>query len=153
MPEGVLFSNAGRFHWWFLYLRMLGKSLPLKITTLLVFFLYRVWIISSHFTNCKVSSSYCDCKVVNHTKIAKQFLTQRKFNSYKLYFSSLYPYFIHHCTLLSKEILLIPKTTPQNPKNASQFLKYLLTCSGVKALLHLTYLLQSEFQTIIQTLL
>ena len=31
-----------RFHWWFLYLRMLGKGLQLKTTALLVFFLWLV---------------------------------------------------------------------------------------------------------------
>ena len=96
---------------------MLGKGLPLKITTLLVFFLYRVWIISSHFTNCKVSSSYCDCKVVNHTKIEKQFLTQRKFNSCKLYFSSLYPYFIHPLlTIIKRNIAYTQNHTTKSRK-------------------------------------
>ena len=33
----------------------------------------RVQIIVSHFANCEVSSGYCNCKVVNHTKNAKQF--------------------------------------------------------------------------------
>ena len=37
------------------------------------------------------------------------------------------PHNIHilfsHCTLLSKEILPIPKITPENAKNAMQFLK------------------------------
>ena len=45
-----VFQIAGRFHWWFLYLRMLGKMLQLK-TTALLFFLWYVkslknfWII------------------------------------------------------------------------------------------------------------
>ena len=34
---------------------------------------FRVQIIASHFTNCKVNSSYCDYNVVNHEKNAKQF--------------------------------------------------------------------------------
>ena len=33
----------------------------------------RVQIIVSHFANCEVSSGYCNCKGVNHTKNAKQF--------------------------------------------------------------------------------
>ena len=35
---------AGRSHWWSLYLRMMGKGLLLKTTTLLVFFL---WLVKS----------------------------------------------------------------------------------------------------------
>ena len=38
------FQIVGRFPRWSLYLRLLGKSLPLKTTTLLVFFL---WLIKS----------------------------------------------------------------------------------------------------------
>ena len=55
----------------------------------------RVRIIVSHFANCEVNSSYCDWKVVNHTKNAKQFFLQEKFNSSGSYFSTLYPYFTH----------------------------------------------------------
>ena len=40
----LLFQIVGRFHWWSLYLRMLGKGLQLKTTTLLVFFL---WLLKS----------------------------------------------------------------------------------------------------------
>ena len=35
--------------------------------------LVRVWIVASHFPNYEMNSSYCDCKVGNHLKIAKQF--------------------------------------------------------------------------------
>ena len=42
-----------------------------------------------------MNSSYCDCKVVNCTKNAKQFFPQEKFNSFGSYSSTLYPYFIH----------------------------------------------------------
>ena len=65
------------------------------LTYHLVTSINRVWIITSHFANYKVNSSYCDCKVVNLLKIAKQFFSKGKFNSSKLYFSTLYPYFIH----------------------------------------------------------
>ena len=37
--RSLVFQIVGRFHQWFLYLRMLGKDLPLKTTALLVFFL------------------------------------------------------------------------------------------------------------------
>ena len=37
----------------------------------------------------------CNCKVVNHTKNAKQFFPQGKFNSSESYSSTLYQYFIH----------------------------------------------------------
>ena len=48
---------------------------------------FRVQIIASYFANCEVSSSYCNCKVVNHMKNVKQFFSQRKFNSSMLDFS------------------------------------------------------------------
>ena len=35
----LVFQIVGKFHWWSLYLRMLGKGIQLKITALLVFFL------------------------------------------------------------------------------------------------------------------
>ena len=38
------FQIVGRSQWWSMYLRMLGKGLPLKTTTLLVFFL---WLVKS----------------------------------------------------------------------------------------------------------
>ena len=38
--RALVFQIVGRFHWWSLYLRMLGKSLQLKPTTLLVFFMW-----------------------------------------------------------------------------------------------------------------
>ena len=40
----ILGEIVGRFYWWSLYLRMLGKGLQLKTTTLSVFFL---WLIKS----------------------------------------------------------------------------------------------------------
>ena len=40
----IVFQIVGRFYQWLLYLRMLGKGLQLKTTTLLVFFL---WLLKS----------------------------------------------------------------------------------------------------------
>ena len=78
----------------------------------------RVSIIASHFANCEVNSSYCDCNVVNHQKNGKTFFSQGEFNSSKLQFSTLYSNDIHilfiHCKLLSKGVLLILKITSQN---------------------------------------
>ena len=51
------------------------------------------------------------------------FFFQRKFNSSILYFSHYIHILFTHCIPLSKEILPIPKITPQNAKNALQFLK------------------------------
>ena len=42
--RSLVFQIVGRFHLWFLYLRMLGKGLLLKTTALLVFFL---WLVKS----------------------------------------------------------------------------------------------------------
>ena len=58
---------------------------------------------------------------------------QEKFTSSKLYFSILYLRYIHilfiHCILLSKEILLAPKNTSQNAKNALQLFKKMSAAS------------------------
>ena len=116
----------------------------------------RVQIIAFHFTNCEVNSSYCNCNAVNHTRKAKQFLSQGKFNSSTLYFSTLHPHYILilflNCMLLPKEILLIPKIALQCAKGALQFLK-IFACSRLKALLRLACLLQSESLTVFQTLI
>ena len=40
----ILAEIVGKFYWWSLYLRMLGKGLQLKTTTLSVFFL---WLVKS----------------------------------------------------------------------------------------------------------
>ena len=79
-------------------------------------------IIASHFVNGKVNSSYENSGM----KIAKQFSSKGKFN----FIISLF-YTLH--TLIKKKILLILKITPQNAKKASQFLKNIFNCSGVKA--------------------
>ena len=77
----------------------------------IVSFYSRVRIIGSHFANCEVNSSYCNCKVVNGTKIAKQFFSQGKFSLSKLYFPHHILVLFIHCILLSKEIMLILKIT------------------------------------------
>ena len=85
----------------------------------------RVWIIASHFTNCKVNSSYCSGKVVNYMKNAKQFFSQRKFNSSMLDFSTLYPSYPHFThplyTVFHKKYCLYPKLH-HKMQNSSQFL-------------------------------
>ena len=42
--RSLVFQIVGMFYWWSLYLRMLGKGLQLKTTSLLVFFL---WLVKS----------------------------------------------------------------------------------------------------------
>ena len=44
--RSLAFHIVGTFHWWSPYLRMLGKVLQLKTTTLLVFFLW-LWLVTS----------------------------------------------------------------------------------------------------------
>ena len=85
----------------------------------------RVQIITLHFANCKVNSSYCNCRVVNHTKIAKQFFSKAKFNLSKLYFSTLYPYFIHPLHTIIKRNVGYTQITPQNVKKCFAILKHL----------------------------
>ena len=115
-------------------------------------YMSRVGIITSHFPNCEVNSGYCNCKVVNHEKV----FSQGKFDSSTLYFSTLYPNFIHilliHYIILSKEILFIPKITSQNAKNPSQILKKTFASGGLKSPLRLVYLLRSEFKVVIRLL-
>ena len=112
----------------------------------------RVRIIVSHFANCEVNSSYCGCKVVNHTKIAKQFFSRGKFNSSRLCLSTSYPYFIHSLHTIIKRNIAYTQNYIPNGKNALQFLKNIFACARVKISLRSAYLLQSEFQTMIGTL-
>ena len=65
----------------------------------------RVWIIALYFANCRMNSSYCDCKVINHAKNAKQFFPQGKLNSSTLYFSTSHPHFIHLLHTIIKIII------------------------------------------------
>ena len=84
---------------------------------------FEIRIIASHFANCEVNFSYCDCKVVNHTKNAKQFCPKENL----IHLDHTVPHYILilfiHWMLLLAEILLIVKITLQNAKNALQFLK------------------------------
>ena len=76
-----------------------------------------------------MSSSYCDCNVVNHEKNVKQFFSQGEFNPSTLYPNDIHILFIH-CILLSKGVLLILKISSQNKKNISEFLKKLLSAAN-----------------------
>ena len=42
VSNSLLLKILGRCHWWPLYLRILGKGTQLKVTTLLIFFLWSV---------------------------------------------------------------------------------------------------------------
>ena len=112
----------------------------------------RVRIITLLFANCEVNSSYCDCKVVNHMKIAKQFFSKGKF-----YFSTLYLYFIHPLHTSIKWNITYTQNYTTKCKKCFVILKNLqkiiFVCGRVKASLHLVYLLQSEFQMIIWMLI
>ena len=82
-------------------------------------------------------------------KIAKQFFPKENL----IRPNYIFPYYILnlfiYCMLLSKEILL----SKEKCKKCLAILKNNFTCGGVKAWLRLAYLLWSEFQTIIPTLL
>ena len=99
-------------------------------------------MIDLRFANCEVNSGYCNWKVGNDWKNAKQIFSLENLT----YTPYIFPHYIHillfHCILSSKEILLIPKITSQNAKNASQFLKKLV-CGELNALLHSACLLQN----------
>ena len=91
----------------------------------------RVRIIALHHANCEVNSSCCDCKVVNYTKIAKQFFSQGKFNSSKLYFSASYPYFIHPLhTIIKRNIAYTQNYTTKWKKCFAIFKKHFRLYQG-----------------------
>ena len=119
-----------------------------KLSILKLRLFFRVWIIASNFANCKVNSSYCDCKVVNHTKIAKQFFSQGKFNLLKLYFSTLYPYFIHPLHTIIKRNIVHAQNYTTKSKKCLAVLKHFHLWRG-KSLTRLGIFLWSEFQMII----
>ena len=99
-----------------------------------------------------MNSSYCNCKVVNHTKNAKQFFPQGKFTSSGSYSSRLYPYFIHPLhAIISRSIACTQNYMAKCEKCFAVPTKT-FACGMLKALLRLAYLLQSEFQSIVRTL-
>ena len=60
----------------------------------------RVQIMASHFANCKVNSSYCNCKVVNHTKMWSSFSPKEIYFihiTFSHIISKLYPHFTVCC--------------------------------------------------------
>ena len=71
----------------------------------------------------KLPSPHCDCKVVNHTKITKHFFPKENLICPDYIFPFYTLSLFIHCILLSREILVVTKITPQNTKSASQFFK------------------------------
>ena len=96
-----------------------------------------------------MNSSYCNCKVVNHKKNAKQLFSQEKRISSTLYFSTWYPYFIHPLHTIIKINIAYTQNNTTKCKKCYAILKKRL---GVKASLRWAYLLRSEFQRVILTL-
>ena len=109
---------------------------------------------------CKLRSdfSYCDSKVVNGSKNAKQFFFQGKFNSSTLYFSPLYPNYIHilfHHPLIHyyrKKYCLHPKLHHKMQIMLCISYTKSFAYDRLKASLRSARLLRSEFQTIFRTL-
>lgn len=85
-------------------------------------------------TFCVVNSCYCNYKVVNHTKIAKQLFPKETLIRPNYIFSYYILIFFILCILLSKEILLITEITPQNVKKMLLYLailkKHFSMCEG-----------------------
>ena len=86
-------------------------------------------IIASHFANCKMNSSYFNCKVVNHTKMAKQFFEKENLVCPNYIFLHYIFIVFIHCILLSTKILLNLKTMLKNAKDPLQFLKKIFACN------------------------
>ena len=105
---------------------------------------FRIRIITLHFANCKVNSNCSDCIVVNHTKLVKQFFPKGKFNlSNYIFPHNILNWFIH-CTLLSKEILLISQITPKMQKKKQKTLR-----NSKKGIFTYGTVSQRKFQTIV----
>ena len=85
----------------------------------------------------------CDCNVYIIQKLKSSFFPKKNLICANYTFSHYVLILFIHCILLSKEILLIPKITPQNGKNALQFLN-IFSFGGVNTLLRSGYILQSE---------
>ena len=104
-----------------------------------------VWNIAAHFASFEVNSSYCDCKVVNHTKNAKQFFPQRKFTSSGSYSSRLYLYFIYPLhAIISRSIACTQNYMAKCEKCFAVPTKT-FACGMLKASLRSAYLLQSDY--------
>ena len=118
--------------------------------------IYRFWIITLHFTNCNVNSSYCDSNVVNHEKNVKQFFPKENLIHPNYIFhviSKWYPHFIHPLHTITKWSIAYTQNYIAKYKKCFSILKRTFACSELKASLRSEYLLQSEFQTIIRKLL
>ena len=112
---------------------------------------FRVRIIASHFGNYKLNSIYCDCNIVNHRKVAKQFFSQGNFNS-STYFSTLCTYFILPLYTIIKINIAYSQNYTTNCRKSFAILKKKFSCDVLKAPLSSTYIMRSGFQTIIRML-
>ena len=118
----------------------------------------RVWIIALHFANCEVNLVIAILKLLMIRKMRSSFFSQRKFNLSTLYFSPLYPHYIHilfHHPLIycyQKKYYLYPKLHRKMQIILSISYTKRFAYGGLKASLRSAHLLRSELQTIFQTL-
>ena len=104
------------YHWKTLQSKSCYSLLPFFFQYF--WFRVRVQIIALRFSNCEVSSSYYDWKMLSSFFFTKENLVHPQY----VFLHYIHKSFIY-CLLLSKEIVLIPKIAQQNAKNASHFLK------------------------------
>ena len=100
-----------------------------RLVTFKNLFFQKIFSFSVNFFNglhyrvrIEVNSSYCECKVVNHMKIVKHF-SQGKLNSSKLYFSTLYPCFIHPLHTIIKRNIIHTRNYTTKYKKCSAILR------------------------------
>ena len=104
--------------------------------------LVRIQIITSHFANCEMNSSYCNCKVVNRMKIVKQFyFSLRKIQLVQIIFFHIISFIFSSTAYYYQKKYCLCRKLRQKMKNVLQFLK-IFTCGGVKASLRSAYLFQ-----------
>ena len=82
--RSLVFQIVRKFHWWSVYLRMLGKGLQLKATALLVFFLWFEKLVNDrivdHLGTCSLFSDFNQKK--DYMFLGdQQFLTTLSFQS------------------------------------------------------------------------
>ena len=93
----------------------------------------RVSIIVLLFANCEINSSYCDCKVVIHMKIAKQFLPKENLIRPNYIFPPYILISFIRCLLFQKKYFLYPKLRQRMQKMLRNSQKNIFLCDGVKA--------------------
>ena len=104
--------------------------------------------IASHFANCEVNFSYCNCKVLNETNVMQFFSQEKLIHSHYIfphYIQTISTFYWAVAYYYQKKYCLCPKLHHKMQKMHFNSLQKTFACGGLNPL-------QCEFQTITRTL-